>query len=199
MPAPGRNARGGYAALLHDEGGGLELLQLTMLVDPETTFDYIRWFWDHLMSGEPIALPSRGTDASVGPESAILFWEYIGGVVGRPGQSSDSSSPLFGFITRSTKFGFAYRRYRVTFSLDISPSVASVDSTASAVVAQRLFASLETCIVSLIRPIVFRSASGAVILEHTPEIFLSVIAQGSLPAAYKVLLQGAHLSKSNCG
>jgi hypothetical protein len=145
---------------------------------------------DGAVAKELAALPGR-----------IIFWEATadGGDSDSDSEGDEGSLAVDVVISASTVMEFAYHRYRVTFSLDISPSVAVVDDTGSSVVAQRLFSSLEVCVCALTQPLLFVSEDGRFEVSHTPEVFVSVIAQGSLQEAYKVLLQGAQLTVENRG
>lgn len=62
-----------------------------------------------------------------------------------------------------------YARHRLVFSLDVSPSVASLTASGT-VLYDRFYGVLERCFLDLVKPIVFPSLNVEVRLRHTSQL-----------------------------
>jgi hypothetical protein len=82
--------------------------------------------------------------------------------------------------------------YRIVLSLDVSPSVASIDSETNEVLFDALLRALERCCFALLDA--FRLDGGDFVLEFRPRLYLSVVAQMGLPDTFWPLLQCALLT-----
>jgi hypothetical protein len=88
--------------------------------------------------------------------------------------------------------------YRIVLSLDVSPSVASIDSETNEVLFDALLRALERCCFALLDP--FRlDGGGDFVLEFRPRLYVSIVAQMGLPDTFWPLLQCALLTARSVG
>jgi len=115
------------------------------------------------------------------------------------GNGDSTINPPQLFVNSSTLIFTLAPKHRILFSIDISPSMARVDSS-GVFLFDSIFESLETVITSITSPISFDGARS----DINPHIYISIIAQGSLVgekdgALFRVLLHGALVNEDNRG
>ncbi|KAF2077134.1 hypothetical protein CYY_001581 [Polysphondylium violaceum] len=98
-------------------------------------------------------------------------------------------------VVPKTHISVVASKYKFVFSLDISPSMTSVDPITGRVLVDELISSLESILLTLPLPIEMSTS----LPENTiqPLIYITVLAQGILPEHFRVLVQGAILSRKN--
>lgn len=99
-----------------------------------------------------------------------------------------------GMITSQTKVRTFAAKYRIAFVLDSSPSMVVIDPVSGEVVLDQVLAAFEKTLYSLISSI---GIPGTTPLQYKPQIFVSVLAQGSSPDSFRVLLHGAFVTEKN--
>lgn len=76
-----------------------------------------------------------------------------------------------------TKISFLYRKYRIAFAIDVSPSMFVLDAASGSVPFSNLPASIESMLRSLLQPMVMCSPSACD--TFFPEIYVSVMARAA--------------------
>ena len=86
-------------------------------------------------------------------------------------------------------------KYRIVFSIDVSPSMGAIDPKTGKPFFSYVIGSLSTSLKSLSELIKLKTTTGEIILK--PEIYVSIIAQSISDDSLIVLIQGVLLSKEN--
>lgn len=89
-----------------------------------------------------------------------------------------------GSVGPRTKMNIASCKYRIVFTIDASPSMATLDPLTGEVLLDQVYVSLERMLTALVRPIRIGS------LEFSPRIYASFILQGSSSSIFHVMLHG---------
>jgi hypothetical protein len=94
-----------------------------------------------------------------------------------------------GIVSAKTKLSILACKYRIVFSMDASPSMATVDPITGEVLFDQLYFALETVLTALVQPIRFEN------VEVTPQIHASFLLQGSHSGTLHVMLHGIVISQ----
>ncbi|PRP81777.1 hypothetical protein PROFUN_08395 [Planoprotostelium fungivorum] len=105
--------------------------------------------------------------------------------------SDEESTSLV--LTTDTQITVLYTRYRLVLYLDISPSMAVIDQNSGMVLFESLFINLENTFRSLVHPITLAGGT----MMFNPDLYVTVIAQGSFLETFKVVVQGLYLSEDS--
>ncbi|KAL8610619.1 hypothetical protein ACOMHN_006338 [Nucella lapillus] len=98
-------------------------------------------------------------------------------------------------IQPDTTVTFLASRYRIAFTLDLSPSIVSVDVTRGQLVSEEIFHNFCKCLRALVKPFQLPGSQ----LMFLPKLFITVIAHTPVIccAANQVLVQGVSVSQEN--
>ncbi|CAL1547605.1 unnamed protein product, partial [Lymnaea stagnalis] len=90
---------------------------------------------------------------------------------------------------------FLSSQYRLSFTLDLSPSVMSVDVQNGSYVFEGIFQSLSRCLRGLVMPLVIPGSS----IRYSPELYISVICHTPVvcSSTNQVLVQGVKINQDN--
>ena len=114
-------------------------------------------------------------------------------VIPKSGVNADAASGAQ--LVLSTCVNFVFERYRVLFTLDVSPSLSSI-SASGTVLFDELYSAFEKSVRALLKPLSVPAAGGEE-MDVTPEIVLCVTAQGAGQRPLVMLLHGCVVTFEN--
>ncbi|XP_064625448.1 KICSTOR complex protein SZT2-like [Lineus longissimus] len=106
-----------------------------------------------------------------------------------------NASKMIFRLTPSSRITFLARRYRLVFTLDLSPTAASVDIHSGQVLYDKAFQSLKTTLKALIRPFHVPNSK----LLFAPQLYVTVIAYTPIVCCqlHQILVQGYAVTPDN--
>ncbi|XP_037091100.1 KICSTOR complex protein SZT2-like [Pollicipes pollicipes] len=149
-----------------------------------------QWYFSHL--GQLIQVPKRHMVDEYKDEL-----EVVSVIPASPPPDWDSdTSHLYRYrVTARTGVTFLARVYRLVFCLDLSPSVATVDTSSGVVLLDAVFPTLGRCLEGITRPFYVPGSE----LLYKPQLYVTVIAHTPFftTQTHQVLVQGWLLTEDN--
>ncbi|XP_048580524.1 KICSTOR complex protein SZT2 isoform X3 [Nematostella vectensis] len=110
-------------------------------------------------------------------------------------ENHDDSNHKIYKLVPSTHITFIGRRYKFVFCLDISPSLATVDTKSETVITDEVYEKFRICLSALVMP--FSVPGNSIVL--CPELHITVLAYTSIlsPEAPQIILQGCLVTEDN--
>ena len=135
------------------------------------------WHFNKLYKTLPMGNPKR--PAEINENLSLLTMS-----------SSSSSTNERTVLAPQTQVNFVYRKYRFVVSIDTSMSLFATDITTGLPVFSDILLKLYTMFLEIVRAVYIPNTE----IVFNPEIFVSVVAQGTHPNPIVVLVQGFKLS-----
>lgn len=146
----------------------------------------VQWFFEHL---NKVVKPKPNEDI-------INSWEELEVISVVPIHADDITEDTRQKlqIVPTTKLSFVGRQYRFVFCLDMTPSIATIDSESGNVLMDDMFSNIKNCLSGLVKP--FCIPGSSLILK--PRLHVTVLAHTYINVKEcKVLVQGYCVNEEN--